>query len=101
MGKNDLLSQNPQLAKEWNYSRNGYLRPEILIAHSGEKVWWKCSVCNTEWNAYISNRVRGYGCPTYFKKMQADRSIRSGLKRNCSIKNSNPEILENGIMKKY
>ena len=100
LGKNDLLSQNSPLAKEWDYSRNGNLRLESLTVYSGGKVWRKCSVCNTEWNTYISNGVRGYGCPICFKKIQADWSIRSSLKHNGSIKNSNLEILENGIMKK-
>ncbi len=89
-----LLEVYPGIAKEWNYENNGSLKPENLTAHSGKKVWWKCSVCGTEWEAFISNRVKGHGCPTCFKKAQAERSIRSGLKRNGSIRESNPETLD-------
>ncbi|MBQ9756226.1 MAG: hypothetical protein IJV99_01350 [Clostridia bacterium] len=34
-----LLYVNPTLAKEWNYKRNGNLKPENITANSGKKVW--------------------------------------------------------------
>lgn len=89
-----LATLFPDVAKEWNYEKNGEIIPENLTAHSGMKVWWKCLICETEWEAYVSNRVKGHGCPTCFKKMQAERSIRTAFKRNGSIAESNPEILE-------
>lgn len=89
-----LLEKYPQIAAEWNYEKNAPLRPEELTAHSGKKVWWRCKVCYTEWEAYVSNRVKGHGCPTCFKEEQAKRSIRSGLKHSGSIRESNPEVLE-------
>ena len=62
-GKNDLLTLNPHLAKEWNYSLNGELTPENVTAKSGKKVWWKCQNGH-EWQAVISSRAIGRGCPT-------------------------------------
>ena len=61
-GYNDLRSVNPQLAKEWNYERNGNLKPESFTANSGQKVWWRC-VHGHEWQATIDNRNNGRGCP--------------------------------------
>ncbi len=61
-GKNDLLTLNPYLAKEWNYSLNGDLTPEKVTAKSGQKVWWKCKD-EHEWQAVISSRAIGRGCP--------------------------------------
>ena len=60
-GYNDLTKTNTLLAKEWNFSRNGSLKPEHCTASSGQKVWWKCSKGH-EWQATISNRNRGNGC---------------------------------------
>ena len=61
-GKNDLLTLNPYLAKEWNYSLNGDLTPEKVTAKSSQKVWWKCKDGH-EWQAVISSRAIGRGCP--------------------------------------
>ena len=62
-GKTDLLTINPTLAQEWNYGKNGDLRPENVTANAGKKVWWLCSVCGHEWQASISNRNKKRGCP--------------------------------------
>ena len=68
---NDLATINPNLASEWNYERNSGLingngidisTPDKVSAVSGQSVWWKCSKGH-EWQAKISNRVNGRGCP--------------------------------------
>ena len=61
-GENDLLTINPVLAKEWNYEKNGNLKPEEHSTNTPKKVWWKCSVGH-EWQARISHRNNGSGCP--------------------------------------
>lgn len=61
-GINDLLTLNPELAKEWNYEKNLGLRPEEITLGSEKKVWWKCSKGH-EWQARIIDRHRGSGCP--------------------------------------
>ena len=57
-----ILSLKPELAKEWNYERNGELKPEYFSAGSNKKVWWKCSKGH-EWQATINHRNTGCGCP--------------------------------------
>ena len=57
-----LLFSNPEIAKEWNYEKNGKLKPEYFAANSNKKVWWKCSQGH-EWQASIDHRSRGNGCP--------------------------------------
>ena len=57
-----LLTRNPQLAKEWNYEKNGKLKPENFTSNSGKKVWWKCSKGH-EWEARINSRNGGSNCP--------------------------------------
>ena len=60
--RNSLLFSNPTLAKEWNYEKNGNLKPENFLANSNKKVWWKCSKGH-EWQATINSRNKGNGCP--------------------------------------
>jgi predicted nucleic acid-binding Zn-ribbon protein len=62
VGFNDLKSQNPKLASEWDYERNGSLRPENVTSGSAKTVWWKCGKGH-EWKAIIANRQKGRGCP--------------------------------------
>ena len=53
---------NPEIAKEWNYEKNGNLKPEFFAANSNKKAWWKCSEGH-EWQASIANRNKDHGCP--------------------------------------
>ncbi len=61
-GYNDLSTINPVLVKEWNYEKNGSLKPSMVAANSNKKVWWKCKKGH-EWQALINSRNRGVGCP--------------------------------------
>lgn len=60
--KNCIAVKCPEIAKEWNYKKNGVLTPEMFFPGSSEKVWW-IGKCGHEWQAIIDNRVRGTGCP--------------------------------------
>jgi len=59
---NSLENKNPSLSKEWNYEKNGSLKPAMFSANSREKVWWRCGKGH-EWEATIDNRSKGNGCP--------------------------------------
>lgn len=59
---NSLESLNPKLAKEWDSSKNGDLKPTQVTSHSGKKVWWQCEKGH-EWVASVDNRSKGRGCP--------------------------------------
>ncbi len=59
---------NKTLAKEWHPTKNGSLTPRDVTPNSHKKVWWLCSKNkNHEWDALISNRNRGRGCPYCFR----------------------------------
>ncbi len=60
-GYNDLQTFFPELAKEWNYDKNKN-RPSQYTRFSSKKVWWKCKQGH-EWEAVISKRTLGRGCP--------------------------------------
>lgn len=49
------------LVEQWHPSKNT-LDPTAYTAGSKKKVWWICAA-NHEWEAQISARVRGNGCP--------------------------------------
>ncbi|MBO5454239.1 MAG: hypothetical protein J6A69_09810 [Clostridia bacterium] len=61
-GENDLQTVNPTLAREWNYEKNNGLTPMDVLPNSNKKAWWKCNKGH-EWQASISNRNIGNGCP--------------------------------------
>ena len=60
-GFNDLATTHPNLLKEWDYDKN-VIKPDEIMHGSGKKVWWKCNKGHS-WEAVISNRVSGSGCP--------------------------------------
>lgn len=62
-GFNDLETKNPQLAKEWDYTKNYPLLPSEVAPHSTKSVWWRCEKCGESWKAKINNRANGRGCP--------------------------------------
>ena len=62
IGYNDLETIHPSLAKEWNYDKNGDIKPNNFTANSHKRVWWKCRNGH-EWQASIADRNRGRACP--------------------------------------
>ena len=70
-GKNDLKTINPILAAQWHPTKNGALVPETILPNSNKKVWWKCNHCGYEWQAVVSNRNKGCGCPHCAQKKRA------------------------------
>ena len=75
-GFNDLETFYPEIAKEWNYEKNGNLLPSQVTYGSGKKVWWKCSKCGHEWLAVVNNRRRfGQGCPECAKRIKVKKSL--------------------------
>jgi hypothetical protein len=57
-----LATKNPELVKEWHPTKNGDLTPYDVTPGSQVKAWWICKEGH-EWNAAISSRSYGAGCP--------------------------------------
>ena len=68
VGKNDIETLYPELALEWNYDKNGALTPKDITPGSHKKVWWKCPVCNYEWESTIAHVARTDKCPVCNKR---------------------------------
>lgn len=60
-GINDLATQNPKLASEWDYDKNE-ITPSDVGIWSKKKVWWKCQN-NHSYETSIFHRSEGTGCP--------------------------------------
>ena len=73
--KESLVSLYPEIAKEWNYEKNGNLNPEQISPKSSKKVWWKCSKCGREWLADPNHRTQGKGCMECGKKNNKSKEV--------------------------
>lgn len=62
VGYNDFQSCNPQIAKEWDYSKNGDEHPTNYTSYSGKKLYWICPKGHS-YQAAIAKRTTGRGCP--------------------------------------
>ncbi|WP_243688436.1 zinc-ribbon domain-containing protein [Geotalea toluenoxydans] len=57
-----LLVTHPDIASQWDHSKNGQLSPSDVTYGSDRVVWWTCSQGH-EWKSRVHDRVRGKGCP--------------------------------------
>ena len=62
VGFNDLATQSPELARQWDYKKNVPLVPADISAGSHRSVWWRCEKGHS-WRASVRSRVSGNGCP--------------------------------------
>ena len=67
-GYNDLATTHPQIAAEWNYEKNGDLKPTDVSRNYRDRVWWKCSEGH-EWQTtpYARAKKNGTNCPVCFR----------------------------------
>lgn len=61
-GYNDLQTVYPEIAKEWDYSRNEN-GPSDYRYGSGYKAWWVCNKCGQSYQSPINIHIRGHKCP--------------------------------------
>ena len=57
-----LAEKNPELAKQWHPTKNGNKTAYDVSVGNGNKAWWICEKGH-EWEAVISSRNQGIGCP--------------------------------------
>lgn len=72
-----LANTRPDLAAQWHPTSNGALTPATVGQFSNLKVWWLCPELH-EWEAQISNRGRGRGCPTCWALSRVKVSLETG-----------------------
>lgn len=55
-GINDLGTTHPRIADEWDYEKNGDLKPQDVLAGTRRKVFWKCPQGHS-YSASINHRT--------------------------------------------
>ena len=62
-GYNDLATVRPDIAAEWNPTKNGETTPQLVTAGSTASIWWICDQGH-EWVATVRSRTSSNcGCP--------------------------------------
>lgn len=59
--ENSIKVKKPELLKEWDYDKNGKIKPEFVSYGSSKKYWWKCE----HGHSYLHNvksKKLGVGC---------------------------------------
>ena len=98
-GFNDLATNDPVLASEWDYEKNDTLPSEVTTCSSKE-FFWKCKFGHS-YLATITNRHQGRGCPEcdkYNKTSLPEQTLLFYISRNYpnSI-NRYKDIFSNGM----
>ncbi|MBQ7223193.1 MAG: DUF559 domain-containing protein [Erysipelotrichaceae bacterium] len=62
-GFNDLATIKPELAKEWDFEKNGTRLPTMFTSKSHSMIYWKCHLCGYQWKDRIEDRFYGKKCP--------------------------------------
>ena len=62
VGYNDLSTLLPELAAQWHPLKNKLITAKDVTINSHRKVWW-LGACGHEWEALVSDRTHGKGCP--------------------------------------
>ncbi len=93
---NSLQKEYPEIAKMWNYEKNGELTPSMFMSHSNTLVWWKCCKCGHEWQSQINSMTRDgrIGCAICAKAKRGKTQTKNALKERSLLKKCPPEILK-------
>jgi hypothetical protein len=57
-----LAAKRPELVAQLHPTRNEDMNPKLVSAGSTRRVWWLCPAGH-EWQARVTDRTRGAGCP--------------------------------------
>lgn len=78
--ENCLATIRPDIAKDWDYSKNK-LTPNNILPMSNKYIWWKCNEGHN-WKTKVSTRtIYNTGCP-YCSESKGEKRIRNFLTVN-------------------
>lgn len=95
--ENSLARSRPDVAKKWNYEKNGKLTPDMFSVSSNESVWWKCPKCGHEWKISINSmtgKKRRGGCAVCSKIERIQTYVMTKMKKGGSLAENLPKIAE-------
>lgn len=61
--EDSLETRHPNVAEEWDYTKNAPLLPEHFSRGSQEKVWWRCPKGHSWQTPILTRTINGSGCP--------------------------------------
>lgn len=70
-GFNDLTTVNPDLASEWNYTKNRFT-PMRYTNKSNRKAWWKCENGHEQYSKISNRSGQGTRCQICAKIQKAN-----------------------------
>lgn len=91
---NSLVELRPDLVEEWNYEKNGNLKPGMFGINSNDTAWWKCKTCGHEWKTTIIHRggKRNSGCPECAKIIKGKVFTKNRVLERGSLAENNPTL---------
>ena len=92
-GFNDLATQYPELARQWDYTKNIPVLPADVTTGSHRLVWWKCEKGHS-WRASVRSRVSGNGCPV----PGTGTGMGSAEKRHVDTGVRHPRLVPQGLV---
>ena len=72
----NLAVINPDLADQWHPTKNGDRTPKDVAPGSHDKAWWRCEKGHA-WDAVVSSRNRGSGCPDCPRYVSEDKCLQT------------------------
>ncbi len=93
-----LMAIYPDIAKDWNYEKNGRLTPDTIAFGSAKTVWWKCQKCGNEWKATVNSRTNSSmyskrGCPVCGDEQRRKAFNQYIISQNGSLLEKYPKIV--------
>ncbi len=88
-----LEKANPAYLNEWDYDRNGELRPSQVTVGNQTKIWWKCPEGHSYQQA-LAEKKRGRGCPECFKVNRSIIARKAKLISGATFLDKHPQIAE-------
>lgn len=90
--ENSLSKKFPNIAKEWDYNKNGKLTPDVVRSKTDKKVWWICPRGHSYEAKVCSRTEQNNGCPYC--------SNHKLLKGYNDLATTSPELLKEWDFKK-
>lgn len=83
--ENTIGEKNPQLIKEWDFTKNGLVTPFMVSRGSGVKYWWQCPKGHSYLASPLHRSVNNRGCPYCAHRL---------ISYEDSLQNLNPLLCE-------
>lgn len=71
-GQNDLATTHPEIAKEWDYEKNGDLKPQDVVYGTRRSVYWLCPMGHSYKTGILHRTAKDKAtrCPVCFSGRQ-------------------------------